>query len=92
MNDPLYKKWDIVEILPPEDCDTSHWPWYTLNMIETFSKNPKVEIIYAEIHDYQPLWWDRIYYYQYRVRDCHWDWRYVNEDWIKPKSTIALFI
>ena len=92
MNEPLYKKWDIVEVLPSEDCNTSYWPWYTYNMIEGFSKNPKVEIIYDEIRDYRPLWWDRIYYYQYRVRDCYWDCRYVNEDWIRHRATTALFI
>ena len=91
MNKPLYKKWDIVEILPPEDCDTSYWPWYTFNMIEVFSKNPKVEILFDEIRT-EAHNWEVIDYYQYKVRDCYWDGRYVNEDWIRPRSTIALFI
>ena len=89
---PLYKKWDIVEILPPEDCDTRYWPWYVSEMIDTFSKNPGVKILYNELCDYHPLGWDKIYYYQYRVIDCHWESRYVNEDWIRPRSTTALFV
>lgn len=92
MDKPLYNKWDIVEILPYEECNTSYWPWYVHDMIETFSKNPKVEILYEELFDYRPIWWDKIYYYQYRVIDFHWEKRYVNEDWIRHKDTTALFI
>ena len=88
----LYKEWDTVEILPVEDCDTSHWPWYVIEMIDTFSKNPEVKILYNELHDYHPLGWDKIYYYQYKIRDYRGETRYVNEDWIRPRSTTALFV
>ena len=92
MNKSLYNEWNIVEILPYEDCDTTYWPWYVYEMIEAFSKNPEVEIIRSELHDYQPVWWNKIYYYQYKVRDYRGEIRYVNENWIRPKSTTALFV
>lgn len=88
----LYNFWEIVEILPYEDCDTSHWPWYVYEMIDAFSKNPEVKIIYDELHTYEPMWWDKFYYYQYKVRDYRGDCRYVNEEWIRPRSATALFI
>ncbi len=87
----LYNFWDIVEILPPEDCDTSHWPWYVYEMIDTFSKNPEIEIIYDELHTAERNW-EVFYYYQYKVRDYRGDCRYVNEEWIRPRSITALFI
>lgn len=90
--DRLYNEWNIVEILPYEDCDTTYWPWYVYEMIDAFSENPEVEIIYDELHTYEPLWWDKFYYYQYKVRDYRGDCRYVNEEWIRPRNTIALFI
>ena len=91
MNDPLYKEWDIVEILPVEDCDTSYWPWYVYEMIDMFKNNSEVKILYDELHTAEHNW-ERFYYYQYRIRDCTGETRYVNENWIRPKSTTALFV
>ncbi len=89
---PLYGVWDIMEVLPIEECDTNYWPWYVSGMIDIFSKNPEVEILYDEPHTYISMWWDKFYYYQYKIRDCNWQTRYVNEGWIRPKFTTALFI
>lgn len=88
---PLYKEWDIIEILPYDDCDTNYWPWYVYEMIEVFDKNPEVKIIFEEFHSAE-RYWEVFYYYQYKVRDCYWETRYVNEDWIRPRSITALFI
>lgn len=89
--DRLYNAWEIVEVLPYKECDTNYWPWYVYEMIDAFNENPEVEIIYDELHSMERNW-EVVYYYQYKVRDCHWECRYVNEEWIRPKDTMALFI
>lgn len=77
----MYKAGDIVEMMVPDEWFNGGMYTYTAGMILIFRVNPRVEIRRTYSGN------------RYQIEDCHWNFRWVEESWIKwPYRDYALFL